>query len=147
MHGGENSQFGMAFCIVHCFAYLFSHTYSRVEAGIVFCDAKFIFHQLIFMLNYVKKLLPKSANCRFTFIFFWFRNEADSFSSLVLNKTYQKICSHQFTISCTFLSSNWIIFARLAENSCSQWTTLAKKESFDYFPMNMALEIFQFNVN
>jgi hypothetical protein len=35
----------------------------------------------------------------------------------------------------------------LAENSCQEWTTLAKKESFNNFPLNLAQNFFPFNVN
>ncbi len=50
--------------------------------------------------------------------FYWFRNEADSFRSLL--KTYQK---YVHTNLQDFFSNNWDIFAR----SGQEWTTVAKK--------------------
>ena len=56
-----------------------------------------------------------------------FRNEADSFSSLLQLKV---IYLHQFRISVDFF------LLGPAENSCQEWTTVAKEDTFINFHLN-----------
>ncbi len=99
-----------------------------------FCDAKFIFHQLVFMLNYVKKLLPRSADCCLSCNHVcWFRNESDSFSPLY--NIPKNMCTTYNQLYISFLATGLFLLG-LAENSCQEWITLAKKESFNNFPLN-----------
>jgi len=63
--------------------------------------------------------------------FYWFRNEADSFRSLLQHtkNMFTPICKISFPATGLFLLC-------LAKNSYQEWTTIAKKETFNSFQLN-----------